>query len=605
MFNIEYRIKRKDGNWIWIHDRARTTYKKDGVMYADGVFTNITECRMVVESLQKSEFLLAESQQITHIGSLELDVVKNELYGTDEVYRVFGLVPQKSTIAYETFLNCVHPEDRRFVDKSVHDTLRNKKPLDIEHRILLRDGTARIIHTKGVAAFDAAGRPVRMVGTVHDITERKRAVEEINLLLTITKSIAEAKDCNAALDIVVRKVCKATGWIYGEAWCPSPDGKYLECRLTWHDSSENLEEFSKKSKEFTFPPGIGIPGRVWSSKKPEWRKDATIDGDFPRAYIVKESGLRAAMGIPVIAKDKVIAVLGFFVRIQRNEDEHLIGLVSSVATQLGVAIERKQAEKALHDNEERLKSILDNTTAVIYIKDVQGRYTFINKQFEKLFHIKRDEIKGKTPYDCFPKEIADSHLENDRKVFETKVPIQFEEAATHNDGVVHSYISIKFPLFDSTGKVYAVCGISTNITERKRMEWLIQRERDRLQKYLDIAAVMFLALDTDGKTTLINNKGCGILGCSEREVVGRNWIDTFVPQRIRDEIKILFDKVMHGEMELSEYFESQILAKNGEERTIAWHSAFLKDEKNTTIGILSSGVDITDYKKLEGEKKKN
>lgn len=137
------------------------------------------------------------------------------------------------------------------------------------------------------------------------------------------------------------------------------------------------------------------------------------------------------------------------------------------------------------------------------------------------------------------------------------------------------------------------------------MEWLIQRERDRLQKYLDIAAVMFLALDTDGKTTLINNKGCGILGCSEREVVGRNWIDTFVPQRIRDEIKILFDRVIRCEIEPSEYFESPILTKNGDERMIAWHSAFLKDEKNTIVGILSSGVDITDDKKLEGEKGKN
>ena len=89
-------------------------------------------------------------------------------------------------------------------------------------------------------------------------------------------------------------------------------------------------------------------------KKPEWKKDATIDGDFPRADIAKESGLKAAMGIPVIAKDKVIAVLNFFVRRQRNEDEHLIGLVSSVATQLGVAIERRQAE----DEKAKLKEQL-------------------------------------------------------------------------------------------------------------------------------------------------------------------------------------------------------------------------------------------------------
>ena len=389
------------------------------------------------ETLRESEASLANAQRIAHLGSWEWNIITNEMRWSDEIYRIFGLTPQKFGPTHEAFLNTIHPDDRGFVKESVIKALYGKAPYSVDYRIVLPDGFERIVHEQAEVIFDNAGKAIQMNGTIQDVTD-------------------------------IRK-----------------------------------------------------------------------------------------------------------------------------------------AEKLLRESEERLKSILDNATAVIYIKDIQGRYTFINKQFEKLFHIKRDEIKGKTPYDCFPKEIADSHLENDRKVFETKVPIQFEEAATHNDGVVHSYISIKFPLFDSTEKVYAVCGISTNITERKRMEWLIQRERDRLQKYLDIAAVMFLALDTDGKTTLINNKGCGILGCSEREVVGRNWIDTFVPQRIRDEIKILFDKVMHGEMELSEYFESQILAKNGEERTIAWHSAFLKDEKNTTIGILSSGVDITDYKKLEGEKKKN
>ncbi|MDO8140321.1 MAG: PAS domain S-box protein, partial [Candidatus Brocadiales bacterium] len=385
------------------------------------------------ETLRGSEASLANAQRIAHLGSWEWDIITNEMRWSDEIYRIFGLTPQKFGPTHEAFLNTIHPDDRGLVKVSVIKALYGKAPYSVDYRIVLPDSSERIVHEQAEVVFDNAAKAIQMNGTIQDVTN-------------------------------IRK-----------------------------------------------------------------------------------------------------------------------------------------AEKLLRESEERLKSILDNAPAIIYIKDLQGRYTFINKQFEKLFHIKRDEIKGKTPYDCFPKEIADSHLENDRKVFETKVPMQFDEAATHNDGVVHSYISIKFPLFDSTEKVYAVCGISTNITERKRMEGLIQRERDNLQKYLDIAAVMFLVLDTDGKTTLINKKGCGILGCSEKEVIGRNWIDNFVPKRIRDEIKILFSKVIHGEIESSEYFESPILAKNGEERTIAWRSAFLKDEKNTTIGILSSGVDISDDKKGEGE----
>src|SRR3989304_8095386 len=147
--------------------------------------------------------------------------------------------------------------------------------------------------------------------------------------------------------------------------------------------------------------------------------------------------------------------------------DNLSRLVPSVRRALNdyeEQIKRKQAEEALRDSEEKLRAILDNTPSVVYIKDFQGRFIFINRQFANLFHIKRDELKGKTPHDCFPKEIADTHLANDRKVFESKMSMEFEEIAPQDDGL-HTYVSAKFPLFDSSGAIYAVCGISTDITE--------------------------------------------------------------------------------------------------------------------------------------------
>lgn len=136
--------------------------------------------------------------------------------------------------------------------------------------------------------------------------------------------------------------------------------------------------------------------------------------------------------------------------------------------------ERKLIMEALQESEEKLKSILDNTTAVVYVKDIPGRYTFINRQFEKLFRVSRDEVKGKTDYDLFPKEMADAFRVNDLHVLETKAPLEFDEVAPHEDGL-HTYISIKFPLYDPKGVIYAVCGISTDITERKRMEEIIRQ----------------------------------------------------------------------------------------------------------------------------------
>lgn len=375
-----------------------------------------------------------------------------------------------------------------------------------------------------------------MVEKLQSIIKQKRVEEESKLLQSITLAIAEAENFHDALCIVLRKLCESTGWAYGEVWLLSPDKKYLECSMAWHTDSRELEEFKETSKKCTFPTGIGLPGRVWSLKKPAWRRDATLQGDFPRAPIAKESGLKAAIGIPVIAHDEVIAILIFFMREQREKDKRLTNLVSSIAVQLGVTIRRKQIEEALHESEKRLRSIFDNTPTIIYIKDLQGRYTFVNSQFEELLHRKRDEIQDKTDHDLFPKQIADIFRANDKKVIETKTSMNFDEVLPQNDGL-HTYISIKFPLFDSTGALYSMCGISTDITERQRMEEERTRQREQvfhaqrlesIDKFAENIAHDFNNILTAiiGYTELLQNKMKndnslnvpvqGILGAAER-----------------------------------------------------------------------------------------
>lgn len=143
--------------------------------------------------------------------------------------------------------------------------------------------------------------------------------------------------------------------------------------------------------------------------------------------------------------------------------------------------ERKQMEAALRESEQRLQSILDNSTAVIFVKDTQGRYIMINHRYQALFKIDKNEIKGKTDYDIFPKEIADVFQTNDRKVMAAGVALESEELAPQDDGL-HTYLSIKFPLFDQGGKIYAVCGMSTDITDRKAFEVELQQQKQELAR---------------------------------------------------------------------------------------------------------------------------
>ncbi len=125
----------------------------------------------------------------------------------------------------------------------------------------------------------------------------------------------------------------------------------------------------------------------------------------------------------------------------------------------------------------RLQSIIDNASTIIYIKDRDGNYLLINKRFEQLFQVSRNDVIGKSVYTVFPKDVADRHIAYDEKVFEHAKPLEYDEQIRHKDGQ-HYYLATKFPLYDESGNIYGICCISTDITERKRLE---QREQLRLQ----------------------------------------------------------------------------------------------------------------------------
>jgi PAS domain S-box-containing protein len=135
----------------------------------------------------------------------------------------------------------------------------------------------------------------------------------------------------------------------------------------------------------------------------------------------------------------------------------------------------------------------------------------------------------------------------------------------------------------------------------KRSEVLFREEKNRIQSYLDIAGVILVVIDANQKVSLINKKGCEILGYEENEIIGKNWFDTFIPERIREEVKAGFRKLMDGEIDPVEYFENPVLTKTGVERMIAWHNAVLRDEKGNIVNRLSSGEDITERKKMGEE----
>jgi len=136
------------------------------------------------------------------------------------------------------------------------------------------------------------------------------------------------------------------------------------------------------------------------------------------------------------------------------------------------------------------------------------------------------------------------------------------------------------------------------VVGRKQAEEALHQERNKAQKYLDVAGVMLVAIDANQKVSLINKKGCEILGCKEEEIIGQNWFDKFLPERVRDEVIAAFEKLMAGEIEPVEYFENPVLTRTGGETFIAWHNAVLTDAAGNIVGVLCSGEDITERQLL-------
>ena len=215
----------------------------------------------------------------------------------------------------------------------------------------------------------------------------------------------------------------------------------------------------------------------------------------------------AAVGISVVMS----ALLGVAVKLARTTRRQRVEMAATLARLEREGAVLRTAERALAHHQEQLQAILDNCTACIYLKGLDGRYRLVNRQFEKLFHVKLAELIGKNDFDLFPAAVAEAVRANDGLVAAQAAPMELEEVVPHDDGL-HTYVSLKFPMRDVVGNIYGVCGISTDITERKRNEErlrlsheALQLANDRLNGILEGSHDLVAALDREFRFLAFNS----------------------------------------------------------------------------------------------------
>jgi PAS domain S-box-containing protein len=191
--------------------------------------------------------------------------------------------------------------------------------------------------------------------------------------------------------------------------------------------------------------------------------------------------------------------------------------------------QHRQTEAALRQSQLRLRAILDNSPALIFLKDVEGRYLQVNPQFERCFNLSREQVLGRTDSEMFPPQQATAFRTNDRKVLEAGGPLEFEEVARYRDGI-HTSIVCKFPLHDPAGKVYAVGGVVTDITRRKRAEEALRESEHRYRTLIEAMPQLVWTTLPDGTTDYASSQWEHYTGLPLENSLGFGWIESVHPE---------------------------------------------------------------------------
>lgn len=217
----DHRLLLRDGSVVWVHDQGVMQLDDGGnPMRLAGSVQDITERKRTEELLRKSETLLSEAQRIAHVGSWEWDIETDCEIWSDEQYRIFGYEPREVPATYDLFLAALHPDDRDRVMNAVVDVLEGGRPYDIEFRIVRENGETRHIHARAEVTRNLEGKPIRMAGTVLDITRQKLVELELRKLTTAVEhspSIAMITDPDARIEYVNPRFTEVTGYTAEEA----------------------------------------------------------------------------------------------------------------------------------------------------------------------------------------------------------------------------------------------------------------------------------------------------------------------------------------------------------------------------------------------------
>ncbi|MDO8125252.1 MAG: PAS domain S-box protein [Candidatus Hermodarchaeota archaeon] len=543
---IEGKGIRKDGTSFFYHATTSIITENGEPLHLQSLIRDITEVKET-----KTAYQSAVEQSLQGLTIIKDD----EIVFANQAYADMLDLPLEELLElkFSDFIEMVYIDDRKALQEQYQARLAGDHDSSpFEFRIVRKDETTRWLEALSTK-FELHGEQAIQYAIL-DVTERKNAEEAYRRLVDHSMM---------GLFIIQDGIVKFT------------NPAFLE--ISGY-SEEDLLTFQ--------------PWQIFEIIHPDYR---TIPWEMLRDSVDGKPG-PSSVELKGIRKDGSIRWFDMSISVIEYQ-----GKLASQVTIVDID-DRKIAQDAIRKERDRAQQYLDMAGVLFIAVNTEGNITLVNRKACEVLGYSEKELMGKNYFDtCIPERLRQEMKDTFRSniVGETEPKGFTENPIITKDGAERIVAWHTTKLHDDDGTVIGALTAGEDISERKVAEVALRRERDRAQQYLDVAGAAFIGIDSQQRIFLVNRKGCDIIGYSEDELIGQNYFEMCIPERLRDDMKKFFEEAMTGKRQLSEYVENPVLTKEGKERIISWHTTVLHDDIGNITGILSSGEDITEQKIAE------